>query len=86
VLIGGAPAGAEFSADHLTTLWGKRIVGVLGGGGRSRELMGTIMALYAQHRFPVDRLVGFFDLADVEKALEASYAGQVIKPILTMPS
>jgi hypothetical protein len=28
-LIGGAPAGAEFSLDHLTTLWGKRIVGVL---------------------------------------------------------
>ena len=25
LLIGGAPAGAEFSLDHLTTLWGKRM-------------------------------------------------------------
>jgi len=30
VLIGGAAAGAEFSVDHISTLWGKRIVGVLG--------------------------------------------------------
>ena len=39
VLIGSAPAGASFSLDHLSTLWGKRVIGVLGGGGRS-ELRG----------------------------------------------
>ena len=86
VLIGGAPAGAEFTVDHISTLWGKRIVGVLGGSGRSRELMTTIMQLYAQGRFPFDRLVQYFELADVEEALEKSYAGEVIKPILRMPS
>jgi len=69
LLIGGAPVGAEFSLDHLTTLWGKRIVGVLGGSGRSDELI-TIMSLYAQGRFPFDRLVQYFDLADVQTALE----------------
>jgi aryl-alcohol dehydrogenase len=85
VLIGGAPAGAEFSLDHLTSLWGKRMVGVLGGSGRSQELMSTIMGLYAQGRFPFDRLVQYFDLASVQTALEQSYAGEVIKPILRMP-
>ena len=85
VLVGGAPAGAEFSVDHLTTLWGKRIVGVLGGSGRSDELMTTIMSLYAQGRFPFDRLVEYFDLADVQTALDKSYAGEVIKPVLRMP-
>ncbi|MEV6304638.1 NAD(P)-dependent alcohol dehydrogenase [Actinoplanes sp. NPDC051861] len=85
LLIGGAPAGAEFTADHLTTLWGKRIVGVLGGSGRSHELITTIMQLYAQGRFPFDRLVEYFDLADVQTALDKSYAGEVIKPILRMP-
>jgi aryl-alcohol dehydrogenase len=82
ILIGGAPAGAEFSLDHISTLWGKRIVGVLGGGRRSAELMGCIMALYAQGRFPFDRLVQYFDLADVQQALERSYSGEVIKPVL----
>jgi aryl-alcohol dehydrogenase len=84
ILIGGAPAGAEFSLDHLTTLWGKRIIGVLGGGGRSAELMGSIMTLYAQGRFPFDRLVQYFDLDDVQRALEKSYSGEVIKPVLRM--
>ena len=34
-LIGGAPAGASFSLDHMSTLWGKRVIGTLGGEGRS---------------------------------------------------
>ncbi len=85
ILIGGAPAGAEFNADHISTLWGKRIVGVLGGSGRSVELMGAVMELFAQGRFPFDRLVQYFDLADVQAALDASYRGDVIKPILRTP-
>ena len=47
--------------------------------------MTTIMSLYAQGRFPFDRLVQYFDLADVQTALEQSYAGEVIKPVLRMP-
>jgi aryl-alcohol dehydrogenase len=47
--------------------------------------MTTIMSLYAQGRFPFDRLVRYFDLADVQTALEQSYAGEVIKPVLRMP-
>ena len=80
-----SPCPTAQSLDHLTTLWGKRIVGVLGGSGRSDELMTTIMSLYAQGPFPFDRLVQYFDLADVQTALEQSYAGEVIKPILRMP-
>lgn len=29
VLVGGAPANARFSLDHLTTLWGKRVTACL---------------------------------------------------------
>jgi Zn-dependent alcohol dehydrogenase len=85
ILIGGAPAGAEFSVDHLTTLWGKTIMGTLGGSGRSQRLIGGLMDLYAAGRFPFDRLVEFFPLERIEDAVSASYAGDVIKPVLTMP-
>ncbi|HEX2072792.1 MAG TPA: NAD(P)-dependent alcohol dehydrogenase [Geodermatophilus sp.] len=85
VLIGGAPAGAEFTVDHITTLWGKTITGVLGGGGRSRRLIGALMDLHAAGRFPFDRLVQFFPLDHIQDAVEASYSGAVIKPILRMP-
>ena len=84
-LIGGAPAGAEFSFDHLTTLWGKRVVGILGGEGRSATLIGTLIALSRQGRFPYDRLIQKFPLDEVNEALEASRHGDVIKPVLVMP-
>ncbi|MCC5581173.1 NAD(P)-dependent alcohol dehydrogenase [Microtetraspora sp. AC03309] len=84
VLIGGAPAGAEFSLDHLSTLWGRRVIGTLGGSGRSETLIGTLVELHRQGRFPFDRLVRFYDLADIDEALAASYRGDVLKPVLRM--
>jgi aryl-alcohol dehydrogenase len=85
VLIGGAPAGAEFGLDHLSTLWGKRIVGTLGGSGRSETLIGALVELHRQGRFPFDRLVRFYALEDIDQALEDSSRGDVLKPVLTMP-
>jgi Zn-dependent alcohol dehydrogenase len=85
LLIGGAPAGAEFSADHLTTLWGKTIRGTLGGSGHGQALIAALMELHAQGRFPFDRLVEYFPLDRIEDAVEASYSGAVVKPILRMP-
>ncbi|MFD0855130.1 NAD(P)-dependent alcohol dehydrogenase, partial [Actinomadura adrarensis] len=83
--IGGAPAGAEFSLDHASTLWGKRIIGILGGGGRSAPLIGALIDMYKQGRFPFDRLVSWFELDQVEEAIGASHRGEAIKPIVRMP-
>jgi len=83
-LIGGAPAGASFSLDHMSTLWGKRVIGTLGGEGRSVELIGALIALNKQGRFPYDKLITPFPLESVNDALEASRAGDVIKPVLRM--
>lgn len=82
VLIGGAPASARFSLDHLRTLWGKRVIGVLGGGGRSGQLIPALVELYQQGRFPFDRLVRYYELGEIEQALADSKSGEVIKPIL----
>jgi Zn-dependent alcohol dehydrogenase len=84
-LIGGAPAGAQFALDHLTTLWGKKVVGILGGEGRSEVLIGSLLRLNAQGRFPYDRLIQTFPLDHVNEALDASHSGEVVKPVLTMP-
>jgi aryl-alcohol dehydrogenase len=83
-LIGGAPAGASFSLDHMSTLWGKKVVGILGGEGRSASLINTLITLNAQGRFPYDRLIQKFPLDQVNEALDASHRGDVIKPVLTM--
>ena len=86
LLIGGAPAGADFTASHLTTLWGKTIKGTLGGSGSGQRLIAALMDLHARGRFPFDQLVQYFPLERIEDAVEASYSGEVVKPILTMPS
>lgn len=85
-LIGGAPARATFEADHLSTLWGKRIVGMLGGEGTSTTLIGGLLELHGQGRFPYDELIQEFRFDQINEALAASYAGDVLKPVLTMPS
>ena len=84
-LIGGAPAGASFTLDHITTLWGKKVVGILGGEGRSPVLIGALLKLHGQGRFPYDRLIQTFPLDQVNEALEASHSGEVVKPVLIMP-
>jgi aryl-alcohol dehydrogenase len=86
VLVGGAPANARFSLDHLRTLWGKRVIGVLGGGGRSGQLIPALVELYQQGRFPIDKLVRYYKMNEIEQALADSKAGDVVKPILRMPA
>ena len=83
-VIGGAPAQAVFTLDHLTTLWGKRIVGILGGEGQSTQLIPGLIDLYRQGRFPFDRLVTTFPLAEINDAFAAAHDGTVVKPVLSM--
>jgi Zn-dependent alcohol dehydrogenase len=84
VLIGAAPAGAEFSADHLSTLWGKRIVGTLGGESQSGRFVPALLELHDQGRFPFTDLIEYFPLDELNDALAASHHGDVIKPVIRM--
>ena len=72
-VIGGAPAGAEFSLDHLTVLWGRTVRGILGGEGRSEQLIPALIDLQRLGRFPFDRLVEYFALDQVNEAIEARH-------------
>ncbi len=86
LLIGGAPAGAEFTLDHMSTLWGKTVAGILGGEGISERLIGALARLHLDGRFPYDRLIAPFQLDEVNEAMAASAAGEVLKPVLVMPA
>jgi aryl-alcohol dehydrogenase len=43
------------------------------------------MDLHAQGRFPFHELVQFFEFDQIEEAMAASAAGDVLKPIIRMP-
>jgi Zn-dependent alcohol dehydrogenase len=66
-------------------LWGKKVIGALGGEGRSASLINALITLNKQGRFPFHRLIETFPLERVNDAFEASHAGDVIKPVLRMP-
>jgi aryl-alcohol dehydrogenase len=83
-LVGGASAGAEIRLDHLTTMIGKRIVGIHGGEGRSPELVRAILSLHAQGRMPLECLTNTFRLDEAEEAIRAAERGEVVKAVLTM--
>jgi aryl-alcohol dehydrogenase len=85
VLIGGAPAKAEFTLDHMSTLWGKTIRSTLGGDGRADITIRALIELHREGRFPFDRLITWFPLEQVNEAMEAAYSGEVLKPVLDMP-
>jgi aryl-alcohol dehydrogenase len=85
-VIGGAPAGAEVALDHLTVLWGRTVRGILGGEGQSDQLIPTLIDLHRLGRFPFDRMVEYFDLEQVNEAMDASARGEVLKPVLRMPA
>ena len=78
---------ATVTFNHADVLLkGKRIVGVMGGGGQTPEFLVSLMTLRRDGRFAVEKLVKFDDFADVNRAIDDSDSGEVIKPILRMPS
>lgn len=82
ILIGGAPAEARFSVDHMRTLFGRRIIGTLGGSSSSTRLIPTLIALYRQGRFPFDRLITTYGFGEIDQAIVDSKAGSTIKAVL----
>jgi Zn-dependent alcohol dehydrogenase len=49
-----------------------------------RELVPHLIELYKQGRFPVDKIVGNYRFAEIQRAIADMETGRVIKPILRM--
>jgi aryl-alcohol dehydrogenase len=63
-------------------LVGKTVSGILEGGGDPHELIPRLIGLWQEGRFPFDRLIETFPLAEIDAAEEASLSGRVVKPVL----
>ncbi|MGS2811217.1 NAD(P)-dependent alcohol dehydrogenase [Nocardia sp. MW-W600-9] len=64
-------------------LRGKTIRGCLEGDSVPSTFLPHLLALYADGRFPVDRLIGRYPHTEVGTALADQRAGRVVKPVLT---
>lgn len=85
-IVGGAKMTAKVSYNHPDALMhGKRIMGIMGGGGQTPMFLESLMELHWQGHFPVEKLVQFYDFSEVNQAIDDSDAGRTVKPILRMP-
>ncbi|WP_206243785.1 NAD(P)-dependent alcohol dehydrogenase [Novosphingobium terrae] len=82
-IVGAPPLGTEASIDvNYVMVPGKRIMGIVEGDAVPQTFIPQLIALHAQGRFPFDRLVTFYDFADINQAVADSESGKTIKPIL----
>lgn len=86
-LVGAYVPGQAIEVDATFAMSGGRVVrGVVEGSADPAEFIPRLIAYHRAGRFPFDRLVEYFDFADIAKAIEAGESGRVIKPIVRMAS
>lgn len=81
-LVGVAPLGTEASFDMNSILFGRAIRGIIEGDSIPDIFIPRLVELYKQGRFPFDRLITFYSLDKINKAVEDSEKGRVLKPVL----
>jgi aryl-alcohol dehydrogenase len=85
VLLGSARAGTEVSFETPFLQNGRTVRGVIQGDCVPQEFIPQLVDHIAAGRFPVERMITFYALADINRAAAESAAGKTIKPVLRMP-
>jgi aryl-alcohol dehydrogenase len=85
VLVGSARRGTEVSFETSTLQAGRTVRGAIQGDSRPDQFIPYLVDLFMAGRFPVDRLVTFYDFAEINQAAADAVSGTTIKPVLRMP-
>ena len=85
-LVGGTPVGTDVSFDMNSIMFGRTIRGILEGDSIPDIFIPQLVELFMQGRFPLDLLVTYYNLDQINQAVEDSEQGRTIKPILRMPT
>jgi aryl-alcohol dehydrogenase len=85
VLLGSAPKGTEVTFDMPFLQHGRIVRGVHQGESDPQEFIPKLVDFIMQGRLPVERMITFYELADINRAAQDSASGRTIKPVLRMP-
>jgi aryl-alcohol dehydrogenase len=85
VLLGSARAGTDVALEMPFMQSGRVLRGVVQGDSQPQEFIPKLTDYIAAGQFPIDRLITFYDLADINRAAAESESGKTIKPVLRMP-
>jgi aryl-alcohol dehydrogenase len=85
VLLGSARSGTEVTFDMAFLQFGRVVHGVIQGESHPQEFIPQLVDLLVQGKMPVDRMITFYDIADINRAAQDSASGATIKPVVRMP-
>ncbi|WP_434778059.1 NAD(P)-dependent alcohol dehydrogenase [Neisseria sp. Ec49-e6-T10] len=84
VVIVGFTGEVTFNIQNDLMAEGKTMVGVIEGDSVPPLFIPKLVELYKQGKFPIDQLVAFYSLDQINQAFNDSSSGKVIKPIIKM--
>jgi aryl-alcohol dehydrogenase len=84
VLLGSARKGTEVSLEMPFVQQGRMVRGVVQGDSVPQQFIPKLVDLIMAGKFPIEKLITFYDFSDIERAAKDSGAGTVIKPVLRM--
>jgi aryl-alcohol dehydrogenase len=85
VLLGSARAGTEVTFETPFLQNGRTVRGVIQGDSVPQEFIPQLADHMMAGRFPLERMVTFYDLAYINRAAAESTSGTAIKPVIRMP-
>ena len=86
VLLGSARSGTEVAFDMSFLQFGRVVRGVIQGESHPPEFIPQLVDFLMRGDMPVDRMITFYPLADINRAAQDSTSGAAIKPVLRMPT
>ena len=77
--------GTEITLDEVHFMsGGRRLMGIVEGESVPEVFIPMLAELNRQGRFPFEKLVKFYGLAQINEAIHDSETGKAIKPIIRM--
>ena len=83
-LVGCARPGTQVTFDMNSLPYGRTICGIIEDGATADVFVPQLIDLYAQGRFPIERLLTFYAPNQIRRAINDKAEGRVIHPILRM--
>jgi aryl-alcohol dehydrogenase len=85
VLLGSARAGTQATFEMPVLQNGRTVRGVIQGDSVPQAFIPQLADYMVAGKFPIERAITFYDLANINRAAAESATGTTIKPVLRMP-
>jgi aryl-alcohol dehydrogenase len=84
-LLGSARRGTDASFEMPFLQQGRSVQGVVQGDSIPQEFIPRLVDLIVEKKFPIEKMITFYNLAEINRAAAESNSGKTIKPVIRMP-